>query len=95
MEIFEKQSVEIRGRGGRRPGAGRPLGSPNRLTQPLKELASEYGQAALLTLAEIMMHGESETARIQASRGCITRARRENIKKVWGQGPSRDPVRRW
>lgn len=36
MPNFEKESSKM-GRGGRRPGAGRPLGSPNRLTGAFRE----------------------------------------------------------
>ena len=70
----EKESLEIRHRvGGRREGAGRPLGSPNRLTRPLKELASEYGPDALKTLVQIMNEGESEQARIAAAKELLDR----------------------
>ena len=40
MQNPEKESNSIKLRGGRRPGAGRPLGSPNKLTRPLRELAA-------------------------------------------------------
>jgi hypothetical protein len=58
-------------RGGKRPGAGRPAGSPNRATKALKatlsDLAKEYAPEALRTLALIMREGESEMARIAAA----------------------------
>ena len=74
MQHPEKESLEIRHRvGGRREGAGRPLGSPNRLTRPLKELASQYGPDALKTLVEIMTGGENEQARIAAAKELLDR----------------------
>jgi len=60
--------------GGWRPGSGRPLGVPNRLTQPIKELAGEYSRSALAVLVAIMEGGQSEQARIMASREILDRA---------------------
>ncbi len=37
----EKQSSEIKKRGGKRPGAGRPKGVPNKITGELKEMILE------------------------------------------------------
>lgn len=46
------------GHGGRRPGAGRPAGSPNRATKEagarLSELAQARAEDALAVLAEVM-----------------------------------------
>ena len=69
----EKESSQFKSHGGVRPGAGRPLGSPNRLTRPLKELASKYGPDALKTLVEIMTGGENEQARISAAKELLDR----------------------
>jgi hypothetical protein len=70
----EKESPEIRSRvGGRRPGAGRPPGVPNRITRPLKELASQFGPDALQTLVSIMNEGENEQARIAAAKELLDR----------------------
>lgn len=41
-------------RGGRRPGAGRKAGTPNKSTRELKELAGEYTERAVKTLVEVM-----------------------------------------
>ena len=73
MQDLERESREINRHGGRRPGAGRPLGSPNKLTRPVRELAAAYGPDALNTLVEIMNHGESETARIAAAKELLDR----------------------
>jgi len=60
--------------GGRRPGAGRPKGSKNRANKELRDLARNYTQDALDTLAGIAQNGESEAARVQASVALLDRA---------------------
>jgi len=64
--------------GGRREGAGRPAGSRNRATldqkATLSELAREYTDVALSTLAEIASNGESESARVAAATALLDRA---------------------
>jgi len=42
-----------RGHGGRREGAGRPVGSISKTTADLKELARVYGPAAIERLAQL------------------------------------------
>lgn len=65
------------GRGGSRAGAGRKPGSPNKLTKAAKatlsELASAYTEQALAVLAEIMLRGQSESARITAANSILDR----------------------
>lgn len=60
-------------KGGVRPGAGRPRGAKNKQPNYLRELAQQYTEKALQTLAEIMEHGENETARISASKELLDR----------------------
>ena len=66
------------GRGGKRPGAGRPKGSRKKTTaldqQNMILNAQKYSHIALDTLAEIAEHGESEAARIAASVHLLDRA---------------------
>lgn len=64
---------DIKPRGGRREGAGRPKGVPNKLTRDIKVLASRYGPDALETLVRIMNEGESEQARIAAAKELLDR----------------------
>jgi len=66
-------NAPIKPRGGRRPGAGRKPGVPNRLTQDVKALAAQYGPDALETLVRIMNQGESEQARIAAAKELLDR----------------------
>jgi len=75
MDGIEKESsLEIKPEhGGRRPGAGRPPGAPNKLNRPIRELAAQYGPDALGTLIEIMHEGQSEQARIMAAKELLDR----------------------
>lgn len=65
-------------RGGRRPGAGRPAGKPNRDTAAsraaLADLVAGHVETAIAALAEIAKTGESEAARVAASVAILDRA---------------------
>jgi hypothetical protein len=56
-----------------RKGGGRPKGVPNKASVSLKELAREYTPQALETLAQIMVAGESEAARVSAANAILDR----------------------
>ena len=64
--------------GGRRPGAGRPAGSPNKATAAQKatlgELARAHAGDAIAALAEVAARGESESARVAAACALLDRA---------------------
>ena len=65
-------------RGGKRVGAGRPPGKPNKNTAAsraaLAELASGHVKTAIETLSEIAKSGQSEAARVSASVAILDRA---------------------
>ena len=61
------------GRGGKRPGAGRPEGSKNKVTIELREAAQAYTQDALKTLHEVCLKGLSEAARVAAACALLDR----------------------
>lgn len=61
-------------RGGKRPGAGRPKGAPNKVTADVKAIALEYSQEAVDTLAEVMRDkGAPAAARVAASNAILDR----------------------
>jgi hypothetical protein len=74
MNAHEKISTEIKGHGGKRPGAGRPLGSSNRLARPLKEAASMHSEDCLNVLVDLRDHAESEQVRLAAAMAILDRA---------------------
>jgi hypothetical protein len=66
-------------RGGKRPGAGRPAGQPNRDTAArraaLADLLDGHVQSAVAALADIAAHGTSEAARVSAASAILDLAR--------------------
>ena len=61
------------GRGGKRPGAGRPEGSKSKVTIELREAAQAYTEDALKTLHEVCVKGQSEAARVAAACALLDR----------------------
>lgn len=59
--------------GGKRPGAGRPKGSPNKNPAPLKQLAREYTEEALNTLLGVMRASDSDAAKVAAANSVLDR----------------------
>ena len=60
-------------RGGKRPGAGRKKGSPNKLTAEVKAQAMEHALAALENLGRLSLQAESENAQIAAANLLLNR----------------------
>ena len=73
MKQREKESNVIKSRGGRRPGAGRPVGVPNKLTRPLKELAALHSEGCIAVLVELRDHAEAEHVRLAAANALLDR----------------------
>lgn len=69
-------------RGGKREGAGRKAGVPNKSTADIKALAQQYTGAAMVELARLSVRAESETARVSAIKELLDR----------GYGKSREHV---
>ncbi|MDR4468842.1 MAG: hypothetical protein MRJ68_11180 [Nitrospira sp.] len=70
----EKESSHIKLHGGARSGAGRPPGSPNKITRPVRELAAQYSEDSILTLVDLRDHAESEQVRFAAAKELLDRA---------------------
>lgn len=66
-------------RGGKRTGAGRRAGTPNKITQAkaegidVKALAGQYTEAALAELARLATNAQSEAARVSACNSLLDR----------------------
>lgn len=60
--------------GGRRAGAGRPPGVPNKLTRPVKELACDQGPASIERLVQLRDQADSEQVQFAAARELLDRA---------------------
>ena len=59
--------------GGKREGAGRRKGVPNKATADIKAMAQKYGPAALKTLESVMERSESDAAKVAASKELLDR----------------------
>lgn len=82
MNLNERQSRNIKSHGGRRPGAGRLAGSPNKLTRPLREAADRESEACLETLVHLRDHGESEHARLAAATAILDRGHGRPLQEL-------------
>ena len=72
--VSEKISNNIKGgRGGKREGAGRKRGAPNKVTAQVKTLAQEYGEQAISVLAKLMVESDSPQAQIAAAKELLDR----------------------
>lgn len=60
-------------RGGKRPGAGRPAGAPNKITADIKALAQVHAETAIRELATILTTAENAQARIAAAKELLDR----------------------
>ncbi len=89
----EKKSTPIKGRGGRRPGAGRPKGRKDAKTLEIEAAAKVYADDALKALAHVAMHGESEPARVSASVALLDRGYGKARQAVEHSGPDGQPFR--
>lgn len=79
--------------GGKRPGAGRPKGGTNKVTQDVRELAQQYGPSALATLAEIMGDDAApQAARVAASRELLDRAYGKSAQSIQHSGKVDAPL---
>lgn len=58
--------------GGKREGAGRPAGVPNKITRTMKERAAKHGRKALLKLVELL-ESEDEAIRLRAANDLLDR----------------------
>jgi len=73
VKKLEKESATFKQRGGRRPGAGRPLGVPNKLTRPLRELAALHSEDCIAVLVQLRDHAEAEQVRLAAANSLLDR----------------------
>lgn len=60
-------------RGGKRPGAGRPAGVPNKITADIKVLAQVHAEDAIRELAAILKSSPNDQARIAAAKELLDR----------------------
>lgn len=79
------------GVGGKRPGAGRKPGVPNKASGEIRAMAQQHGPQALVELARLASEAESEQARLGAIREILDRAYGKPVQMVSGD-PDGVPV---
>lgn len=67
-------------KGGKKPGAGRPKGVPNKATGEIKKIAQQYGLKAIKRLAKII---EDDNADVRAQ----IAAAKELLDRGYGKSP--------
>lgn len=81
------------GHGGPRPGAGRKPGKVSKAKIDIAERAKSHGEAALLTLAEIMQDTEApHSARVSAANALLDRGFGRPMQAVEHSGPEGGPI---
>ena len=90
--LIENQKNQRQGRGGRRPGAGRPRGSNGAKTLELRVSAGEHAVAAIAALVNVMQHGRSESARVAAAIALLDRAYGKPRQSLEHSGPGGQPI---
>ena len=83
------------GRGGKRPGAGRPKGSRNKLTTErkatLRELVDDHVEGAVAALVQVYQTG-SDAAKVAAATAILDRRFGKPSQAVELSGPGGGPV---
>lgn len=70
-------------RGGKREGAGRPKGSPNKATASIRDAAQAFTEEALQTLAKVMRDPDSPAAsRVAAASALLDRGHGKPTQSV-------------
>lgn len=77
--------------GGKRPGAGRPKGRPNKVGADVRAMAQQYGAEAVKRLYELMTTAESEQAQISAAKELLDRGYGKSTQPIAGD-PDMPPV---
>ena len=89
---IEKESIESDGRGGKRPGAGRPKGRKNAATLEIEAAAKALAGDALAALRQVAQKGKSESARVMAAGALLDRGYGRPRQSVEHSGSDGQPL---
>ncbi len=73
-------------RGGKRPGAGRPRGSVNKVTAEVRGLAQQYGAEAVALLVTLMRTSGRDEVRVRAAEALLARGYGKPTQAITGDG---------
>lgn len=81
-----RSKISTKRSGGRREGAGRPKGAPNKDRRDIRAAAQKHGPAALAEIVRLMSEAESEQTRLAAAREVMDRAYGKAPQAHTGEG---------
>lgn len=85
------------GRGGRRPGAGRPKGAKDKSTREagatIAELARSHAETAIAVLVQVARASESDAARVSAANAVLDRGYGKPPQAVEHAGKDGEPIK--
>lgn len=74
MADLKNNQVQSSGHGGKREGAGRPAGSPNKATAKIRDIARQYTEQAIQALVDVLANErEPAAARVSAANSLLDR----------------------
>jgi hypothetical protein len=79
------------GKGGKREGAGRKAGVPNKATADIKEIARQHAPEIVMELVRLAKEADTAAARIAASKEVLDRAYGKSPQAVVGD--AENPIR--
>ena len=79
--------------GGKREGAGRKQGVPNKANAEIKAAAQKHTAEAIKIIAKLMKEGESEQVRLAAAKEIIDRGHGKPMQSVEHSGEGGGPIK--
>jgi len=69
-------------KGGKRSGAGRPVGSKSRITPEIRAMAQKHCPAALETIVYLAANADNESTRLAAAKELLDRAHGKSRQSI-------------
>jgi hypothetical protein len=79
--------------GGKREGAGRKRGVPNKVNVEIRAAAQQHTAKAIAVIHELMLNGESEQVRLAAAKELIDRGHGKAPQSVEHTGEGGGPIK--
>ena len=81
------------GKGGKRPGAGRKAGIPNKANAEIKSVAQQYSAEAIEKIVYLMRNAETEQVRLAAAKEIVDRVHGRPAQSVEHTGEGGGPIK--
>lgn len=79
--------------GGKREGAGRKKGIPNKATLEIRTIAQKYTEQAVAKIVDLMLNAESEQVRLAAAKELVDRGHGKAPQSVEHTGEGGGPIK--